>query len=96
MAGFDLETQRHAKTVGMCFDGGRFDFSAGSATCEVPTNLLNVMGGLAMADLTAAASGQQTLLAYKVGDASNGAVTFVRSGGNLNEDARMSYWLMGW
>lgn len=96
MAGFDLETQRHAKTVGMCYDGGRFDFSAGSATIDVPTCLAGVLCGLAMADLSAATSPQQTMLAYKVGDVSDGAVTFVRAGGAINEDARMSYWLMGW
>lgn len=96
MAGFDPQTQRHAKTVGMCFDGGVFEFSSGSSTCEVPTNLSSALGGLAMADLTGTDSPQQTMLAYKVGDATNGAVTFVRAGGTINEDARMSYWLMGW
>jgi hypothetical protein len=96
MAGFDLETQRHAKMVGLCVDGGRFDFSSGSATIDVPTCLASALFGLAMADLTAANSPQQTTLAYKVGDVSNGAVTFVRAGGAVNEDARMSYWLGGW
>lgn len=96
MAGFDLETQRHAKTIGMCFDGGQFDFSSGSTTRDVPTNLSKVMGGLAMADLTATGDVQQTLFAFKVGDASNGAITFMRAGTYASEDARMSYWVMGW
>lgn len=96
MAGFDLENQRHAKTVGMCYDGGTFDFSSGSATVDVPTNLARAMAGLAMADLTATTSAQQTMLGYKVGDVSNGAVTFIRAAGNINEDAKMSYWLMGY
>ncbi len=96
MAGFDPETQRHAKTVGMCFDGGRFEFSAGSSTCDVPTNLMNVMGGLAMADLTGTDDVQATLFAYKCGDASNGKITFLRAGADIGADARMSYWLMGW
>lgn len=96
MAGFDLETQRHAKTIGMCFDAGRFDFSSGSSTCDVPTNLSTVLMALAQADLTSVTDPQQTMQAYKVGDASNGAVTFVRAGGNIGEDARMSYLAVGW
>jgi len=96
MAGFDLETQRHAKTIGMCFDAGRFDFSSGSATCDVPTCLAGVLMGLASADVTAVPAAQQTPGAYRVGDVSNGAVTFVRAGGALDEDARMSYILAGW
>jgi hypothetical protein len=96
MAGYDDTIQRNAGTPGMRFDGGRFDFSSGSATCEVPTRLARALCGLAMADLSATTSPQQTVLGYKVGDVSNGAITFVRAGAAVNEDARMSYWLMGW
>jgi hypothetical protein len=96
MAGIDLETQRHAKMPGLCVDCGTFDFSNASQTAEVPTHLTRVMFGFAVADLTATDDPQQTTLAYKVGDASNGAVTFIRAGGNNNEDARMSFIVGGY
>lgn len=95
MAGFDLENQRHAKTVGMCFDGGTFDFSTGSATADVATFLVRTMSGLAIAKLDSVDTTQQTMMAYMVGDPSNGMQSFVRAGGNINEDAQMSYWMMG-
>lgn len=95
MAGFDLETQRSAQMPGMKVNGGRFDFTVGGTTVDVPTTLVNVMAGFAHADLTGVTDVQQTMFAYKVGDASACAVTFVRGGGNAGEAARMAYWLIG-
>jgi len=95
MAGFDPVTQRHAKMPGLCIDAGIFDFSDGSATVDVPTNLSRVLGGLAVAEFSAASDPQQTLMAYRVGDASDCKVTFMRAGGMVGEDARMSYIMWG-
>lgn len=97
MAGFDwAETQRSAQMPNMKVNGGTFEFSSGSQTIDVPTTLSKVMGGLATADLTATTDVQQTMLAFRIGDVSNGAVTFIRAGGFLAEDARMAYWLLGY
>lgn len=96
MAGFDADTQRSAQLPNVKMNFGMFEFSSGSETIDVPTTLAKAFGGAAMADLTATTDPQQTMVGYKVGDVSNGAVTFTRGGGHVDEDARMSYWLFGW
>ena len=96
MAGFDLETQRSAKMPGMTVNGGTFEFSSGSQTIDVPTTMIHAFGGMAVADITVTTDPQQTTSAYKVGDVSNSSVTFIRAGGFVDEDARMSYWLWGY
>lgn len=96
MAGFDLENQRTAQLVGMKLNTGTFDFSSGSSTVDVPTTLSHAIMGMAHADLTATNDTQVTMLGYKVSDVSKGAVTFIRAGGFMDEDARMAYWLAGW
>ena len=96
MAGFDFYNQRAAKMPGMVVNAGRFDFSAGSSTIDVPTTLSKAFFGMAQADFTAQSDPQATLSGYKVGDVSNGKITFLRGGGSENEDARMSYIVVGY
>ncbi len=93
--GFDPETQRTAHMPGLKLDAGTFDFSNGSETADVATTLAKALGGMAVADLSATTDVQQTTMAFKIGDASNSKVTFVRGGANIFEDAKMSYLLWG-
>lgn len=97
MAGFDPETQHSGRWPGgLRADAGVFDLSGGSSTVDVPTTMSKVMGAIAVAEFTATTgSMQQTLIAYKVGDASDGKVTFSRGGGSIQEDARLSYLVWG-
>lgn len=96
MAGFDYENQRTAQMPNMKVNGGTFDFSGGVATIDVPTTLAKVFGSVCAADLTATTSVQQTMLAYRVGDVSNGFVSFLRGGGFIDQSAHMSYWMWGY
>lgn len=98
MAGMDwAETQRSGRLIGGSReDFGTFEFSSGSQTIDVPCTLARAVTGLAIADFSATTKVQQTLFAIKVGDVSNCSVTFMRAGGMIDEDAKMSYRLSGY
>lgn len=96
MAGFDPDRQQTSQMVGLKVNCGTFDFSNGSQTADVPCTLARALGGMAMIDCVDTDVTQATVVGYKVGDVSDCKVTFIRGGGVIAEDARMSYLLVGY
>jgi len=99
MAGFDLATQRSGTITGFGrIEGGIIDFSASSATVDVPTRLNTLLLGFGIADSTQSAGGgvPHTLIATAGGDVSSAAVTLKRQGPYIDADARFHYVLFGY
>ena len=97
MAGFDLDAQRSGTIPGFGrVEGGYIDFSATSATVEVPTRLTSTVLGFGLADSTQVDDQNTALIATTDGDISGGNITFKRQGVGFLKDQRFRYMMFGW
>lgn len=95
--GFDLAAQHGGQITGFgMIEGGYFDFSAGSATVDVPTRMSNAYCGFGIArnNLGNSTDLMDSLIATTDGDITNGSITFRRQG-LQKADTRTYYVLLG-